>query len=547
MNTRMPHRSGALPDHPRSATAPGFLFTGRLAALAAACILAAGPPGCVTETKTRPKGLTRASEPLTSPSKATTSSSSSRSVSGGGGGGGGGGAGGESVQMPDGPVAKPAESADVTDARVTVALRPVGQVPYDGMTLPLISPGGGYLASQSGTSPTWDAVLAQPGGFVGASTRIGAFQIPGDHELANPSGRAAVRAISWPKPLPAGLLLGRSCDDRGFLVESPRPDGARWIGKVSWVSGDLTWLVQDNAVNAFATFGPRGELIFSRRAVASGAEGRFELVIRPNAASAANEAVARGLSRGESFVFPVCGSDPDHVYALAFPGNGEGTLIIVAIALTSTGQERPGTVVARDSLNVEGTLLAACQAAAPMQTPWPAIPRSGGNTNLGPDGLPTQSGGGGGEAGAAVVSASSRSVVWFSPRSGVSALSAGTAAGVPLVVSTKSGHVTVGMLLATERELVFQQMRTGDSSAPGTGLWSRPTPVLAGAYIPRLASGVRPQGRPGVDNPSEGENTEITQMRYVLMNPPKGGSSQVLGISIMVPLPPEGGDSENDR
>lgn len=512
MTTRTLQRSGAAP----------FSF-----ALLAAAALALS--GCVTETtKSRPKGLTRAAEPATTRSDdgATTSTR---------------------TPMPDGPVAKRAESAQITDARVTVALRPVGQVPYDGMTLPLISPGGRYLATQSGASPTWEAVLAQPGSFVAASTRIGAFEIPGDSELsgalksddddprkANKGG--AVRPISWPKALPSGVLLGRSCDDRGFLIESPRPDGARWIGKVSWVSGAVDWLVQDSAVNAFATFGPRGELIFCRRTVASGPDGAFELVIRPNAGSSAGEAVARGLSRRESYAYPLCGSDGGHVYAFAYPTSGEGSLTIVALALSGTGEARPGTIVARDGMNVEGTLFAACQTAAPMQTPWPPVPAPGDRG----DGNITKL-----WTGVAAISASTRSVVFFSPETGVSALSQGSMAAVPLVVSTKSGDATLGLLLATERELVYQQMRSGDSAAPGTGLgiWSNEAAVLAGAYIPRVIRPGPAQGAPGVDNLNGGNRG----IRYVLMNPARDVKSQILGVSIMVPIAPDANSQDSDR
>jgi hypothetical protein len=63
------------------------------------------------------------------------------------------------------------------------------------------------------------------------------------------------------------VLLGRACDAEGFLVEWPRADGSRWIGKTSWSTGETAWLVQDEHVNAFAVLGPGGRLAWSRRAI----------------------------------------------------------------------------------------------------------------------------------------------------------------------------------------------------------------------------------------------------------------------------------------
>jgi hypothetical protein len=71
--------------------------------------------------------------------------------------------------------------------------------------------------------------------------------------------------------------LGRSSNDEGFLIEAPQSDGSRWIGLVSWATGEIRWLVQDEHVNAFASLGPDGRLAWSRR---TAADGRFELVVQ---------------------------------------------------------------------------------------------------------------------------------------------------------------------------------------------------------------------------------------------------------------------------
>jgi hypothetical protein len=61
------------------------------------------------------------------------------------------------------------------------------------------------------------------------------------------------------------LVLTDAADKEGFLVESLRRDGSRWIARIDWRSGELTWLVRDDQVNTMPTLGPRGRLAWSTR------------------------------------------------------------------------------------------------------------------------------------------------------------------------------------------------------------------------------------------------------------------------------------------
>lgn len=156
--------------------------------------------------------------------------------------------------MPTSPVAQPATTDGVVDSRATVAVRPMGSIPFDGQTLPLVSPNGRYLATQVGPAPAWETIAA----LVGASpsrTRVEVYDLNDEP----------------PKPVAnrtePGLLLGRDATDEGVLVESQRPDGSRWIGFLLWESSEVRWLVRGPEVNAHAVLGDAGELAFTRRDV----------------------------------------------------------------------------------------------------------------------------------------------------------------------------------------------------------------------------------------------------------------------------------------
>lgn len=149
---------------------------------------------------------------------------------------------------------------------------PLSSVPYDNMTLPLVSPDARYVATEIGVAPKWSSILAEPSAELPIATRVEVYRIhPGDTTV--PSATEAVASRRGP------ILLGRSVSQQGFLVEAPQADDSRWIGMMSWQTGDVDWLVAGKAVNAFASLGPGGRLAWSRRAT----DGEhFELVLRHN-------------------------------------------------------------------------------------------------------------------------------------------------------------------------------------------------------------------------------------------------------------------------
>ncbi len=162
---------------------------------------------------------------------------------------------------------QPALPIPVVRARqLTAAILPLGTVPYDGFALPIIRPDGRAIATQTGYRPSWPTVLAEPDAVAPRGTAISIY------DLSWADGEASHRfTINEP------AILGRSCDQRGFLIESPRSDGSRWIGYVAWETGTIQWLVADDHVNAFATLGREGQLAWSRRAQDT---AHFDLVIR---------------------------------------------------------------------------------------------------------------------------------------------------------------------------------------------------------------------------------------------------------------------------
>ncbi len=150
--------------------------------------------------------------------------------------------------------------------QLIAAILPLGTVPYDGFALPIVRPDGRAVATQTGYGPSWTTVLAEPDAVVPRGSVISVY------ELSWADGEASHRfTINEP------AILGRSCDQRRVLLESPRSDGSRGIGYVAWETGAIQWLVADDHVNAFAALGREGQLAWSRRA--QDAE-HFDLVIR---------------------------------------------------------------------------------------------------------------------------------------------------------------------------------------------------------------------------------------------------------------------------
>jgi len=169
---------------------------------------------------------------------------------------------GEGPQRTDVGTREPAQLVLARQSAVRFRLVPLQTCPSNGFTLPIVSPDGTYAAVQSLGAARWQTLLASSNehGLDGGRITM--------HDLTK--GTSAV--------VPGGeVLLGRSADTRGCLIESPRPDGSRWIGLAPWDGSEPQWLVQDEQVNAFASIGPKDRLVWCRRA----REGnQFDLVVR---------------------------------------------------------------------------------------------------------------------------------------------------------------------------------------------------------------------------------------------------------------------------
>ena len=410
-----------------------------------------------------------------------------------------------SPDLPGGPVARPVDPSASADSRVVVAIRQLGRVPYDGLTLPLVSPDGRFVATQTGAAPPWEAILAEPGGVIPPAMKLSAYSLPGapgvqDPASAKPAGAAAsvaVQLLQWPTPLPPGLMLGRSADTTGFLVEFPRPDGSRWIGRVEWISGRLTWLVQDDRANAFATLGPAGELAFSRRAQA---DAPWELVLHARAGTPSGERVLRGPASGaESYLFPCFGFDSESVFAVALPMAGAQPRLSVIAASTGGGAF---AITSRAAIPVDPTPLAAYQTVAAQQTPWPPMGDSSAPATL--------------RSGFAFASLASRSMAWLHREGGVTTpLCEGSVAAAPWSASGDASNT--GLLLGSGKELLFQQFIPDSSYASGFRA-SRQVSVVSVAAVPRA---VRDSGG-----------------RVLVLTPPGRGGDASIGVLELRPAVP---------
>ena len=80
---------------------------------------------------------------------------------------------------------------------------PLGSIPYDNRSLPQVSPGGRFVATQVGGPPAWETLLASPDRPMAGDTRIEIYYL--DH----PSGEAQLQWVTEP-----GVLLGRGGDKK---------------------------------------------------------------------------------------------------------------------------------------------------------------------------------------------------------------------------------------------------------------------------------------------------------------------------------------------
>jgi hypothetical protein len=192
----------------------------------------------------------------------------------------------------------------------------LGTVETDGFTLPVISPNGRFLAVQTGDPPDMATALARPGQRAPRASRIALYRL---------DERGIVRLGETA----SGLVLGRAADDAGVLIESPRPDGARWIGRIRWGTPrgsegyEPEWLVQDGRVNAFATLGPSGALAYATRDVR---ERAFDVVVRTEGGT-----LRVGGDGFRSHLYPALSPDGTMLYAFAVR-DGVAELVVADLA-----------------------------------------------------------------------------------------------------------------------------------------------------------------------------------------------------------------------
>ncbi len=249
-------------------------------------------------------------------------------------------------------VARPVDPDQTASSRVVVALQPVGRVEYDGLCLPVTSPSGEYIASQTGRAPSWETVLGAGRQSPPAGVRLSVQRIeypdapdvprPSSDKPAGPTPAAKpprLTAVQFPTPLPPGLLLGRGADDLGFLVEAPQPGGARWVGRVHWIGGRVDWLARPEAVCAHATLAPdhprgpdeaagpatpRPIVAYVQRPITPDGSGLFSRLVVVARDGGSQTLIERSAAPGESFTFPVFSADGRTVGVFAMFGGGGG-------------------------------------------------------------------------------------------------------------------------------------------------------------------------------------------------------------------------------
>lgn len=240
------------------------------------------------------------------------------------------------------PIARPAMEGKTVNARVLAQVAPLGSVPFDGQVLPLVSPDGKRLATEVGEAPSWDALLGRRAGGPTLRTGIEVWDIS-----ASPAKRVELASAL------TGIMLGRSCDARGFLVEENRPDGARRIGRADWLTGKITWLADDGRVNAFAELLPGGGTAWCARDIDA---TTFELVVN-------GKRVAGGP--GMSFLFPMSSGEPDALYVFEASNFGMEVQARSLRADPAAAAKAAGGsyVVARRSIGASADAVVAYQAA----------------------------------------------------------------------------------------------------------------------------------------------------------------------------------------
>jgi hypothetical protein len=111
----------------------------------------------------------------------------------------------------------------------------MGEVTYDGLSLPIVSPDGNHLAVHQGEAPDWPALLAEPEAETPPNGRVVLFDRTDKGFTPRSLAPDAAAKLQ-------GLLLGRDASNEGVLVESIEGAGTRRVGILSWTTGAIRWL-----------------------------------------------------------------------------------------------------------------------------------------------------------------------------------------------------------------------------------------------------------------------------------------------------------------
>lgn len=265
-------------------------------------------------------------------------------------------------ELPEDPLARPVLGG-TSGSRVTVAVDAMGSVAYDGLSVPMVSPDGRFIAAQDAPAPPREQRLAID---VPRPTPTGSYATVSISPLTSGIGGVQPRVEVF--DLNAPILLGRDASPEGVLVESPRPDGSRWIGIAGWSDGrsegaaQIRWLVRTDAVAAHAVFADAGAILYAKR---TGPGSRSTLVHRQR------DGTERTLVLPDAdLVFPLVAPDRRHATCLAV-GDG-GTITLLLIDLTTGGGTTPGNeigaIVRRFDLASSGGIDGAAQIVAASQS-----------------------------------------------------------------------------------------------------------------------------------------------------------------------------------
>lgn len=261
-------------------------------------------------------------------------------------------------ELPEDPLARPVLGG-TSGSRVTVAVDAMGSVAYDGLSVPMVSPDGRFIAAQDTPAPPREQRLAID---VPRPTQTGSYATVSISPLTLGVGGAQQSVQVF--DLDAPIVLGRDSSTEGVLVESPRPDGSRWIGVATWSEerAAIRWLVRGTSVAAHAVFADAGAILYSKR---TGPGSRFALVHRER------DGNERTLVLPDAdVVFPLVAPDQRHATCLAVDDNGAITLLL--IDLTTGGGTTPGnslgSIVRRFDLASSGGIEGAAQIVAASQS-----------------------------------------------------------------------------------------------------------------------------------------------------------------------------------